>query len=505
MVGYGMSERALTVHTVFSVSLLLSICPWLLVFSSVLSSTQLTTQSAYATPQTAIPLLDFELEDQLAQRLGYLQRAPLPTDIEGERWFAKAALLAERVSLKEHFKESGYTPPRGAHVLITRILSGVGEPRYESVSYGDTGFERSPGRFDPASTVKLMATVSALWTARRYGLNGDARVSFRDSDGRYQGTIYELYKDTLHHSSNPNYNRLMLIAGIDDTNERYLTARWGLPTMVIQDRYAKQKRSALRISPEISYRQGMTRGVIPERRSAYYGSYAECGARNCCTLFEIQDVLRRVMLHEELPEAQRFPIDDLDIFRVKSLLLQARNRLGDAPRRALGEGTQVYNNVGRIPGRNLIENAMLIGRDGAKLLVTLSMHLPASFSEAEARRRLGKLASYSVLGALLAPEGPGLQHNTQADLITARMWRHRSDPRRVRIRAASRGARRLAVWFNRHLVTDLKPDTQGIFTLEMMLPRRPDRGVLTLQAWRSTRELSAQRSAIIESGAISSQ
>lgn len=335
----------------------------------------------------------------------YPLRVDFDPALQNGRWFDAAFALADRTHVDQAFDGLDYDPPRGSLLLVTRIEAGVEQPRYHYFTIDDTGFLPAPKYFVPASTVKLMASISALWTLSKYGLTGDAKLTFKDIDGRFRGTAYDLYKDALLHSSNENYNRLVAIAGFDETNTDYITAERGMPIMTIQSRYGPKNRGyGLRVSPTIHFDEGDKSGEIPKRK----GEWSTDACRgNCTTLFELQDIMRRVMLHDELPSERRFPLARVDLERIQGLLLQARNRLQPSPNRAFGEKVDVYNEVGRIPGRVLLENSYLVAKDsGRRIMLALSLR----FKKVDPKPELQVMAKAALDVTLNAPlTGPGLQ------------------------------------------------------------------------------------------------
>jgi hypothetical protein len=221
---------------------------------------------------------------------------------QASRWYYAARALADRVTMPTSFDEVGFKVERGSLLLVTQIRDGVEQPRYHYYTLADTGWAPAPKHFVPASTVKLMASLSALWTLSKHGLDGDATLSFKDIDGRFYGSAFKLYKDALLHSSNQNYNRLMAIAGFDETNTEYLTPERGFPIMAIQSRYGSARKSyGIRVSPKIGFKDGERSGEFPKRK----GEWRTDACRgNCTTLFELQDIMRRV--RRTVPLARRF-------------------------------------------------------------------------------------------------------------------------------------------------------------------------------------------------------
>lgn len=299
-------------------------------------------------------------------------------------WYRKAELLADHHTIGRLLKRQRaldsargerYRLPVGTYLLGTRIVRGVGQPGYQLYSLRDTAFMYSWKRYWPASCVKLVAAVGALWTLGRHGLDGRTHVIFTDDDGSYSGKVHRLQRRALRVSTNVDYNRLMEIAGFEALNERYLTARWGLPRMVMQRRYTHPTPdSNLRRSPPIQFRRGRREGVIPERRSTR--KYARCPKEaNCTTLFELQEVLRRVMLHPELPAIERFPLRRSDLKRLYADLLASPNKIAPRTSEALGRPLTIYNKAGRVPGDDHLDNAFVVDPK-TKRRVMLAMSVP---------------------------------------------------------------------------------------------------------------------------------
>mgnify|MGYP000729941037 CR=1 FL=1 len=341
---------------------------------------------------------------------------PIAVRLDDERdrdgWFNKARALADRTALADHYRSVGYTPPAHSRVLTVAVRPGVGQPRYFHYSLGDTGFVTPRRSFHPASTVKLAAAVGALRTVGTLGLTGDVQLEFNDGEARYRGTLAAVIRAALLRSSNPDYNRLVRIAGFDELNEDTLSPRWGLPAMAVQARYGTRAGPTLRRSPAIRWREGPRAGRLPARVGT--SRHPDCPG-NCASLFELHDVQRRVLLHDELPADQRFPISARDVDRMRATLRAARKRLGTAPAAAFGAPVEVFNNVGRIPGTALIENATIVEpASGRRVFIVAAVAFPPALgrSDAQVVPRLQALVRPSLdLTLARAPDGPGLQHD----------------------------------------------------------------------------------------------
>lgn len=360
-----------------------------------------------------------------------------------------------------------YRIPVGTYLMATKVVRGLGQPGYYYFGLRDTPFMYSWNRYWPASCVKLMAAVGALVTLRKHGLGARAHLRFEDDDGRYDGPVWRMQRRALRLSTNVDYNRLIEIAGFDALNERYLTARWGLPRMVLQRRYTRPRpTSNLRSSPRIEYREGRRQGVIAARHSDR--TYARCPHEaNCTTLFELHEVLRRVMLHFELPKSQRFPLRRKDVKRLHEDLLASPHKLGRGVEEALGHTAEVYNKAGMVPGDDHLDN-LFIDDTTAKRRYFLALSVPFSGPKEPKEVTHGELAELGreTLRILrrVGGRGPWLQHDSgvapklSLGPATLRLPRRRGRRRgraviEVEAQLSAQGANRADVWLGRKRLT----------------------------------------------------
>ncbi len=393
---------------------------------------------------------------------------PESVDIDPERrrraWFDLAYHLTDRALIEARFSELGYRLPRGALVLVVHIRDGVDQPRFDHYTIGDTAFDPAPGSFIPLSTVKLMATVGALWTLAERGLDGDTRLRFADVEGEFDGPLDDIYSQALLHSDNECYNRLVSIAGWDEMNERTLSARWGLPIFVIRARYGSaHKGHSLKKSPKIRYRTDEGWATIDRRKGSV--GFPHCPRGNCVTVFELHDALRRIVLWNELPESQRFPIPESDQERIRGYLLEARNRLQPSASKAWGEPVEVYNEVGRSPGIVLIENAYLHAPgSGERMFVVLSLPFPREDDPIFRLHRLTK----TIIPAMKDHDspGPGLQEDAGPPIGLE--LRRREDGGALFVAEVEDvDVDRLELWADRTRLGTVERDAQGRFVLEV--------------------------------------
>lgn len=369
-------------------------------------------------------------------------------------WAEFVRLLTDRQLLSHTLDASLTHDIPSPRVLIGRVERGFGgQPRLYYYSYRDTAFEGRGERFHPASTVKLAASVAALMRLKEHGLTGAAEVQLRGLDRAYSGPLRELVYQALRHSSNPSYNLLLEIAGVDLINEGLLSARWGMPTYELRSRYGGRKRKGgLRDTPAVRATEGGREVLLPALTGRSRPQRG-CGG-NCTNLAELHELQRRVFLDEELPPSERLPIASEDLHMIRDTMLKARDRLRKAPRALLGEGARVFNNVGRMPGTSVQEIAYLTSANGLdRLFVAIAVGFPRSLRD-DNKRTVGWLESLcleSGQAARRAPlEGPGIQHPWGAP-VALRAWRQGG---LLRAEVRGIGAGRVRLWANRTLVYD---------------------------------------------------
>jgi hypothetical protein len=376
-------------------------------------------------------------------------------------WFWQGSLAADRSSLGAAFSKAGYSPPAGTFLLAARVVPGLSQPAFQYLSLADSGLAYSAGTYWPASTIKLMAAVGALWTLGSYQLSGAATVSFADDDGSYSGTVKNLYDKAIVVSDNVAYNRLMEIAGFDEINDTYLVEAQGLPEMVLQRRYTKPfPGSDLRTSPEISYSEGGKTGTIPQRVGT--GQHPQCPSEgNCITLFELLDVLRRVALHAELPVVEHLPLATADLVGLNVALLKAPTFFEPGASQALGHAVQVYNKSGEVWNNDRLDHGLIVDTvTGERFLIAWSMPYNST-TEAEASELTRQTLLALTQGASV-PDSPALQRDAgvqiQVQLVDQGPG-NKPGTRAYDIIIAAPGADLLELWIDRWPLPD--PQASG--------------------------------------------
>jgi hypothetical protein len=293
-------------------------------------------------------------------------------------YFDRARQSANMECLAEYFSSISYTPPERTFLLAARVIDSNGGPAFEYYSLGETGFlysvdDGGAQRFWPASTVKLAAAVAALEKLYALGFDGHTMVMLEDEHGPYAGSLRDIVRASIVKSSNPAYNYTMMLVGFDAMNDEFLTPEKGFPFMVLQRRYQRlHKDSSMRESVPIELVSAKRSLTLPRRMGTR--EYPECPREgNCCTLFELMEVMRRVTLHDELEESERFDIAQEDASFLEQVLLKAPSCIEDGAQRAYGEGTKVYNKGGKVTADDRLDVALVLGPSGERSLIALSV------------------------------------------------------------------------------------------------------------------------------------
>lgn len=418
---------------------------------------------------------------------GFSIEIPLSEERDRNSWFEMAKQTADTETLKARLARVKWDILPHSNVLVTVVEPGVDQPAFTYHAFGHA-FDFPPSYFHPASTIKLSATVAALSTLAQHGMTGEAVVEFEDAAGKFTRKLHQIYVPALMHSSNEDYNRLIQVAGYEEINETWLSPRFGLPNMEINVFY-NSKNEKFRISPVMRLSENGRKIRLPAR----IGRVRTRCASNCATLFELQEVLRRVALHRELPEVERFPITETDVDRILEQMRKTRKRLGNGPQKAFGEKVRIYNSVGRIPGVVLVENAYIVGeKSGRRVLAVVSIpffpHIPKESEENAAW--LAELARVCIAAVLAKPDrGPRLQH-AGGIRIGLKIQAHAKNPGFLRISADAPGAERIRIWAD-HEMKGIFDGSDGHFEA-IIQGIVPGAHVLIVEALDETRVLGVR-------------
>jgi len=234
-------------------------------------------------------------------------------------------------TLPRLLKEAGWNPPDTFKALIVRIEPyGKGGFAYFPYDYAGTSKDRE--NWWPASCVKLYAAVAALQRTRALGFSPEAELTFHYEDGPVTRKILKLVRMAIIPSNNVAFDQLVEFVGFDRLNRHFLTQRNGLGRTVMlraytfRDKYPDTGRGCNRHSSRITITEGKKRGTIPRRTGR--GEYDCPDQGNCTTLMELSEALRRVMMHEHLPEEERYKLGRRELRVLRNALSKRKKREG---------------------------------------------------------------------------------------------------------------------------------------------------------------------------------
>jgi len=248
---------------------------------------------------------------------------------------------ADQERLAALFTEREFSPSAGFRALVVRIDEGDdGALTQQFYDYAGTADDRDG--WWPASSVKIYAAVAALEQLHEMGFPITAWLTFEYEDGPVTLRMDQLIRQALELSSNAAFDRLVEFVGSDRINTEFFVPENGFEDTVFLRAYAgrhtdeESGAGTNRFSPRIVVRRGPRQRVIPAREGR--GDYSCPNHGNCTTLFELAEVMRRIMLHDELPEALRYDLDAHDLRVLRGALAVARNReLAELVREGFGE------------------------------------------------------------------------------------------------------------------------------------------------------------------------
>jgi hypothetical protein len=266
------------------------------------------------------------------------------------------------VSIDAALAATGYRFPPYAAVYAAKIIKEPGGLAYEDYEGGSGALGTN---FWPASSIKVLAAAGALEFVGQQGFTGAATVRFGNGAPR---TIKSIYDAAIRMSSNADYDLLVEIAGVDWLNKEFLTPARGFPTTVIQRSYTVG--GSLRVNPAITITEGPRTATIPAKNGKVD---TDCPEGQCSDLFEMSESVRRVVLHNEIPEADRFKIAPADVAGLTAALLAAEGWFEPAVAQVLGSGARIYGKPGEVPGRDCLDVTLIERRDGSRLLLSATV------------------------------------------------------------------------------------------------------------------------------------
>ncbi|GMV40889.1 MAG: hypothetical protein AMXMBFR64_26050 [Myxococcales bacterium] len=246
----------------------------------------------------------------------------------------------DQVTLPRLLEGGGFKPPKQFKALVLKL-----DDKGAVIAAYDTGGS-SEHRDDwwPASCVKLFAATAALEKTKALGLTPKARGTWLYGSGPKTLTVEQVVRRALTPSDNKAYDMLVELVGFDDLNGRFFTPRNGFSKTVLLRAYSGRVKdpetntTTTRHSPPIELVEGGRTVKVPERAGKRQFDCPEEG--NCTTLRELAENLRRVMMHEKLPEDQRFALGAVELKLLRSAMSAKRSRgngVLDGLRRGFGD------------------------------------------------------------------------------------------------------------------------------------------------------------------------
>lgn len=251
------------------------------------------------------------------------------------------AAEVDETRLAELLQARGFEPPKKFKALVGKVrLPADGPPTMDWYDWRGTSDDRDD--WWPASSVKIYAAVAALERARALGFSPEAWVTYHyDERPSLWGQDAEPVKGRLSHlvhgaivaSNNRAFNRLVELVGFDRLNDEFFTTRNGLGRTTFLRAYfamlddPQTGHGDNRYSPRITLAYRGDSRELPARKGDRRGH--ECPDQgNCTTLRELAEHIRRVMLHDRLPEAQRYDLDDAELELLREALEAPRKEHG---------------------------------------------------------------------------------------------------------------------------------------------------------------------------------
>lgn len=365
-----------------------------------------------------------------------------PTRARRAREPAGFARLDSR-TLPRLLKERGFQPPRGFKALVVAIVpvpetgpDAAGEPgakgglRFRPFDWRGTSDDRDD--WWPASSVKLFAAVAALERVHQLGFPPTTGATYHYDEIRLplpappaptpgaapqpppravRTTVEAVVRAALTPSDNQAYDRLVELVGFDRLHRRFLSRRNGLRDTALLRSYAHRVRDpqtgfgTARHSPPITLFDGDRSKRLPEQWGKATPSCPDQG--NCSSLRDLAETMRRVMLHEVLPEDERFDLGEAELALLRSALSAPRERgngVVDGLREAFGRRPVTFHHKPGYAYRWFSDVVLVEAKDtGERWVVAMAAHRNRGVLDAAARQ-VGALLAEGRLKA--APEPP---------------------------------------------------------------------------------------------------
>lgn len=233
-------------------------------------------------------------------------------------------------TLESALTRQGFQPPEDFKAWVVRI-DEQGRAA-QGFDWRNTASDRD--NWWPASSVKIFAAVAALERLHELGFPIRSWATYHyEADGEpdpVRRRFDHIVRLAIQRSDNRAFNQLVELVGMDDLNREFFVPEHGLHNTVFLRHYfgrnpdPETEVTSARPSPRITLVHGSETREVPPRTAT--GEYSCPEEGNCTTLRDLAEVMRRIMVHEQLPEAEQYRLDARDLRVLREALREARNR-----------------------------------------------------------------------------------------------------------------------------------------------------------------------------------
>jgi hypothetical protein len=234
-------------------------------------------------------------------------------------------------------------------------------------------------------------------------------VTFHGNSDDYDFTLNELIREALTPSNNIAYNFLVQFVGFDELHEAFFTAGNGFSSSALRRAYERRhwmemgESPSFRDSPAITLEErGRTRTVEARRGSAD----TDCSGAACTTLVDLAECLRRLMLQEQLDEAETFRLPREDLLTIRLAMRAERTRgeevVEHLARSISGEDVYFYHKAG-YAGRWYSDNVYIYDPHADQAWIVALAGYPGRDSLDEAASVIGEIIASGELRAVSSP------------------------------------------------------------------------------------------------------
>lgn len=324
------------------------------------------------------------------------------TSAKGEESRSKWLPL-DSTTLPRLLADRGFKPPATFKALVVAIEKDAGGAlSFRPFDYNGTSDDRDD--WWPASTVKIYAAVAALAKLKALGGSPRTALTFHYESGPVTEELRNLVTKALAISHNISFDRLVEFMGSDELNSGFLTPRNGLKNTVLLRSYSGRFRDPVTgrgsnlYSPRIVFSTAAGKEVVlPERHGK--GAFACKDQGNCTTLLDLAEAMRRVMLHESLPAAERFALGAKELAVLRRALATIRRPSGavEGIEAAFGaRKVELFHKAG-YSYEWFSDNIFVRAPDTAEQWIVAMANRPGREALDEAARHVGALIAEGVL------------------------------------------------------------------------------------------------------------